>query len=38
MIGIYLYAVVTDKNREAMKKVNVHYDYYSLFEIVNMGI
>ena len=34
MIGIYLYAVVTDKNREAMKKVNVHYD----FEIVNMGI
>lgn len=38
MIGIYPYAVVTDKKREAMKKANVHYDYYSLFEIVNMGI
>ena len=38
MIGIYPYAVVTDKKRKAMKKANVHYDYYSLFEIVNMGI
>lgn len=38
MIGIYPYAVVTDKKREAMKNANVHYDYYSLFEIVNMGI
>ena len=38
MIGIYPYAVVTDKKREAMKKAAVHYEYYSLFEIVNMGI
>ena len=38
MIGIYPYAVVTDKKREAMKKADVHYEYYSLFEIVNMGI
>lgn len=38
MIGIYPYVVVTDKKREAMKKANVHYDYYSLFKIVNMGI
>ena len=38
MIGIYPYAVVTDKKREAMKKAGVHYEYYSLFEIANMGI
>ena len=38
MIGIYPYAVVTDKKREAMKKANVHYEYYSLYEIANMGI
>ena len=38
MIGIYPYAVVTDKKREAMKKANIHFKYYSLFEIVNMGI
>ena len=38
MIGIYPYAVVTDKKREAMKKAAVHYEYYSLFEIANMGI
>lgn len=38
MIGIYPYAVVTDKKKEAMKKANVNYEYYSLFEIVNMGI
>ena len=38
MIGIYPYAVVTAKKKEAMKKANVNYEYYSLFEIVNMGI
>ena len=38
MIGIYPYAVVTDKKKEAMKKAGVHYEYYSLFEIVNMGV
>ena len=38
MIGIYPYAVVTDKKREAMKNAGVHYEYYSLFEISNMGI
>lgn len=38
MIGIYPYAVVTDKKREAMKKANLHFEYYSLYEIANMGI
>lgn len=38
MIGIYPYAVVTDKKKEAMEKAGVHYEYYSLFEIANMGI
>ena len=38
MIGIYPYAVVTYKKREAMKKANIHFKYYSLFEIANMGI
>ena len=38
MIGIYPYAVVTDKKKEAMKKANIHFEYYSLFEIANMGI
>ncbi|MBQ9314670.1 MAG: TetR family transcriptional regulator [Clostridia bacterium] len=38
MIGIYPYAVVTDKKKEAMKKANIHYEYYSLYEIANMGI
>ena len=38
MIGIYPYAVVTDKKKEAMKKANINYKYYSLFKIVNMGI
>ena len=38
MIGIYPYAVVTDKKREAMEKAGVYYEYYSLFEIANMGI
>lgn len=38
MIGIYPYAVVTDKKREAMKQANLHYEYYSLYEIANMGI
>ena len=38
MIGIYPYAVVTDKKREAMEKANIQYEYYSLYEIANMGI
>ena len=38
MIGIYPYAVVTEKKKEAMKNANVQYKYYSLFEIANMGI
>jgi len=38
MIGIYPYAVVTDKKREAMEKANIHFEYYSLYEIANMGI
>ena len=38
MIGIYPYAVVTDKKREAMEKANVYYEYYTLFEIASMGI
>jgi len=38
MIGIYPYAVVTDKKKEAMKNANVKFKYYSLYEIANMGI
>ena len=38
MIGIYPYAVVTDKKREAMKKANIKFKYYSLYEIANIGI
>lgn len=38
MIGIYPYAVVTDKKKEAMKNANIEYPYYTLFEITNMGI
>ena len=38
MIGIYPYAVVTDKKKEAMKNANVKFKYYSLYEIANIGI
>ena len=38
MIGIYPYAVVTDKKKEAMKNANVKFKYYTLYEIANMGI
>ncbi len=38
MIGIYPYAVVTDKKKEAMKKANISFNYYSVYEIANMGI
>ena len=38
MIGIYPYAVVTDKKKEAMKKANIKFNYYSIYEIAYMGI
>lgn len=38
MIGIYPYAVVTDKKKEAMKKANINFNYYSIYEIAYMGI
>lgn len=38
MIGIYPYAVVTEKKKEAMKKANIKFNYYSIYEIAYMGI
>ncbi len=38
MIGIYPYAVVTDRKKEAMKNANIKFKYYSIFEIAYMGI
>ena len=38
MIGIYPYAVVTDKKKEAMKNANIKFKYYSLYDIANMSI
>ncbi len=38
MIGIYPYAVVTDRKKEAMKNANIKFKHYSIFEIAHMGI
>ena len=35
MFGIYPYAAVTDKQREAMKEANVDYVYQSVYEITH---
>ena len=31
--GIYPYAVVTEKQREAMDKAGVNYDYHTIYEL-----
>ena len=33
MYGIYPYAVVTDKQRQAMEEANVGFRYYSIYEL-----
>ena len=38
MFGIYPYTVVTDKQRAAMEKAEVNYKYYSIYDMVYMGI
>ncbi len=38
MFGIYPYAVVTEKQKQAMKEANVPYKYYSIYEIAKMSI
>ncbi|MGI6109348.1 MAG: TetR family transcriptional regulator [Eubacteriaceae bacterium] len=38
MYGIYPYAFVTDKQREAMEKAEIHYTYQSVYEIACRGI
>lgn len=38
MYGIYPYAVVTEKQKEAMKKANVNYKYMTIYEITYNGI
>ncbi len=38
MFGIYPYAVVTKKQKEAMKKAHIDYKYYSIYELAYMGI
>ncbi len=38
MFGIYPYAVVTEKQKQAMKEANVPYKYYSIYEIARMCI
>lgn len=36
--GIYPYAVVTEKQKEAMEKANVNYRYMTIYEITYNGI
>lgn len=38
MFGIYPYAVITKKQKEAMEKANIDYQQYSIYEIAYMGI
>ena len=38
MYGIYPYAVVTEKQKEAMEQANVNYKYMSIYEITYNGI
>lgn len=33
MFGIYPYAMVTDKQRTAMKEAGISYTYYSVYEL-----
>ena len=38
MFGIYPYAVVTKKQKEAMDKADINYKYHSIYEIAYTGI
>ncbi len=38
MFGIYPYTVVTQKQKEAMDKALVNYQYYSIYDMAYMGI
>lgn len=38
MFGIYPYAVVTKKQRQAMEEVGIQYRYYSIYELAYMEI
>ena len=38
MYGIYPYAVVTKKQKEAMETADINFKYYSIYEIAYMGI
>lgn len=38
MFGIYPYAIVTKKQKEAMEKAGINYKYHSIYEIAYTGI
>ncbi len=38
MFGIYPYVVVTEKQKQAMEEVGIHYKYYSIYELAYMEI
>ena len=38
MFGIYPYAVVTKKQKEAMDKADINYEYHSIYKIAYTGI
>lgn len=38
LFGMYPYAVVTEKQKQAMKEASVQYKYYSVYEIARMCI
>lgn len=38
IFGIYPYAAVTDKQREAMEKANVDFRYMSVYELAHLGV
>lgn len=38
MIGIYPYSAVTEKQKRALKEINFQYDYYTINELIKMGL
>jgi len=38
MIGIYPYSAVTQKQKKALKELNFNYNYYSIEELIKMGL
>ena len=38
MFGIYPYAVVTKKQKQAMEKAGIDYKYFSIYKLAYMGI